>query len=87
MFFDIHGNVIATYEESLDKKCLTEEPDYNYVVFDDYSWDVLTESMIPNWKICQKFTPSMKARITNSELIVADADGKVKEYKCLAKSM
>lgn len=83
MFFDSQGKITASYEEAFELESLKIDSKYNFVVFDDYSWDVLTESMMPNWKISEQFTPSGMARLTSRELILAESGGRIKTYKRL----
>lgn len=81
MFFDRFGKVIETYEkDGEDGEEL--ESDNNYVVFDDYAWEILTECAIPNRKITKQFHPTIYARRTDLRLMFTMNDGEVLEkYK------
>ena len=80
VFFDRHGRTIGTYEENQTEETEWNEPNSNYVVFDDFLWNKLTDSAIPNSKIPQYFKPPIYARITESWLALFMNDGEVKKY-------
>ncbi len=82
IFFDEHKYVKRIYEEDNRIK-YAERPDIcEYVVFDDYSWDTITESAIPNRKISKLFNPLIYANLTDSKLILIWKDsGVTKTYK------
>ena len=81
MIFDRHGKVTVTYEE--DYKGVDKlEYNNNYAVFDDYQWNKLTDSAIPNSEISNWFNPSYCAIINNSAMLLYDNNRNfVKRYK------
>lgn len=81
MFFDEHGSVVGAYEEDA-KECEKKNISFDHVVFDDYSWDVLTDSAVANWKIPEQFSPSFRAGLSDSRLtLMQEGEGVIKNYK------
>ena len=82
VFFDRHGRVIGTYEERHGENTDEFDPDDTYVVFDDYSWNALTDLAIPNAKITKQFSPSIYAELNESRITFFMSNGDVKKiYK------
>ena len=82
MFYNEKGNVVRAYEEDDSKECGKEKNGFNHVVFDDYSWDEVTESAVANCKIPTLFNPSIHARLSDFELALVRSEDKViKHYK------
>lgn len=77
MFFDEHGRVVKAYQEDECKGCEKQIDGFDHVVFDDYSWDVLTESAVANWKIPKQYSPTIHARLSDSSLILIRTGGEV----------
>lgn len=77
MIFDVHGIVVAAYQEDGCEERENCDISYDFIVFDDYSWDILTDSTIPNWIIPERISPNIRASITDSKPILCLDDGNV----------
>ena len=74
MVFDEHGRVIKVFEEWCVKEENSEKEVLEYVIFDDYTWDRLTDSTIPDWQIPDQFEPTAYANLTDKVLEVMNSD-------------
>ncbi len=82
LFYDENGKVIRVYEEDVSEEKEKGEVSCNYVVFDDYYWDTLTESAVPNCKIPEHFTSLRYAKLNDFKLAFTAMEGEtLKEYK------
>ena len=89
MFFGENGSVSATFEEDTNASIADPSMGDRYVIFDDYAWDALTESALPDWKISEHFRPVSYADISEEYIRVVglDDDGYVKkQYKRITLS-
>ena len=81
IIFNEHGRAVGAYEED-DKECEKKKISFDHVVFDDYSWNALTDSAVANWKIPKQFCPSIYAGFYDSGLKLIQSEGEViKNYK------
>lgn len=81
MTFDKNGRVIQAFEIDDSKKRGKSDTSSDYVVFDDYSWNILTESAISNSSIPKQFKPTFCAKLTESNLVITNNDGVIlKKY-------
>ena len=84
MFFGENGSVSASFEEDMDAPITESSVGDLYVIFDDYAWDALTESALPDWKIPEQFRPVSYVDISDESIRVLSLDGNVrKQYKRL----
>ncbi len=82
LFCDEHGRVERAYEEDGSEGSEKKRVGKDYVVFDDYSWDLLTDSAVANWKIPKRLISSTYASFSDSGLTLIRAGGEViTDYK------
>lgn len=79
MFFDKNGKVAEAYKTVLRREAGDTEGGCRYVVFDDYSWDNITESAFPDWMIDKKFTPTAFAQLIDSNYLIISRNGVIIE--------
>lgn len=72
MFFGKNGEIKKEFEPDINNNnnIFPNKPDSykEYVVFDDYTWDKLTESAIPDNEIAKHYKPTHIAKITTDTM-------------------
>ena len=79
MFFDRNGKVVEAYKTAPHRELVDTEEGCRYVVFDDYSWDIITESASPDWMINKKFTPASFSQLISLKYLIINLDGVIIE--------
>jgi len=79
IFFDNEGNVTETFILSDEQYQLTDYTEG--IVFDDYSWEKITDSCVPNNEL-KDTNPSAYIKMSDTYICIVK-DGKEKVYKKL----
>lgn len=74
MIFDGHGKVTEAFENVFTMPDKGRTVTAEYVIFDDYSWNQLTELALPDWKIGTQVSPTLLAGRTDSQIYIYDED-------------
>lgn len=88
LFFGAGGHLVAAYEKDEAPDVSTtdnNEPATAYMVFDDYTWDALTEAAIPNRMISKSFKETGKAYVLSDQSVCTYAadNGDIFTYRSI----
>lgn len=83
IFFDKEGKVTKTYVPINHPSSLDITPDISGIVYDDFSWDSLTEAAIPDAEISQLYPPSGRIHLTENLCIISDNSAACSYYQKL----
>lgn len=81
MLFDIYGKITGSYAQDNNLSLCEAIPNFDGVIFDDYQWDKITESSIPNGRIPDYFTPTAHIQMyINGEITVTGENSILGHY-------
>lgn len=83
IFFNNEGQAIKTYVPMDQPASPVASYDIIGVIYDDYSWDALTEAAIPNTEIPQMYPPSKKIQLTKDLCFLTDSSHTSSCYQLL----
>lgn len=75
MLFDNGGKVVEVFEEDDECEYSVDEVISTFVVFDDYTWTSLCDSMVPDREVADKYQPSFYAAKENERITVRSIGG------------
>lgn len=75
LFFDDKGNVINIFVPAEQDDSVSSDDIETGIIYDDYSWDTLTEASIADKSITEKYPPNASMQLSNNLCEIADQDG------------
>ena len=82
LIFDVDGNLIEMFEESTGISPVNKDMKFGYLVFDDYTWESLTDSKLACFQLLDKVKPNCFGGKEDSIIIVSNNERNIlKIYK------
>ena len=75
LFFEDEGNVSIFVPLEQANSGSSADNIETGVIYDDYSWDALTEASIADKDITEKFPPSLSMQLSNNQCMIVDQCG------------